>query len=72
MSEIQMDVKPELLNDHFMLPFRAIYEALGGSVRWYRNSEGKVVGVAELAMKDKNVVVEVTQDSKVLKVYNTA
>lgn len=52
-----------------MLPFRAIYEALGGQVRWYRNTEEKIVAVAEVALKGKTVTIEAVQDSTELKIY---
>ena len=69
MSQVQINPTPKLLDGSFFLPFRAIYEALGGKVWWYRNSQGKVVGCAEIALEGRKVTVEVTQDSSVMKIY---
>ena len=70
-SEKNLDQLPKIIDDHFFLPFRAIYEALGAKVWWYRNTAGKVVGCAELALRDKTVTIEVTQDSGTMKIYET-
>jgi len=55
-----------------MLPFRAIYEALGAAVRYYTNSAGKLVVVAEVELKSKTVIVEATQDDATLRTYERA
>lgn len=52
-----------------MLPFRGVYEALDGNVWYYTNTSGKLVAVSEVELKDKTVVIEATQDSSELKVY---
>ena len=40
-----------------------------GDVWYYTNTSGKLVAVSEVELKDKTVVIEVTQDSNELKVY---
>ena len=41
--EMSFDVEPMIKNDRIMVPFRAIFEALGCSVTYYKSDAGQVV-----------------------------
>lgn len=55
---------------HTMLPFRGFLQSLGATdISYYRNSQKKAVVTANIALKDRNVKIEATEGSTVLKVY---
>lgn len=73
MKTYEMPIAMQILSPgHTMLPFRGLYEALGGIVRYYKNADNRTIVVAEVALKDKTVVIEATQDSQTLKVFEKA
>lgn len=73
MNELKMPIPMQVLQTAVggstVLPFRAIYEALGGKVNWFVNNEGKTVATAEVELKDRKVMVETIEGESVLKIY---
>ena len=61
---LQFDVAPQMINGRTMVPFRAIFEALGASVDW--NQETKTV---TSVLGDKTV--KLTIDSNIMYVNDT-
>lgn len=68
-KEIKMNTPMQIIEPgHTMLPFRAIYEALGANVEWGRLPNGKVWAKATVPANKESVVVYTEQDNDIMKV----
>lgn len=63
---VTMHITP---SGYTVLPFRALYEAIGAQVSWYRNSQEKIVAVATLPFATETLVIETVQDSDQIRVF---
>lgn len=58
---MNLDVEPQMINDRVMVPFRAIFEALGAEIAW----DGET---ATATAKKGATTVEITENSNVARV----
>lgn len=66
---VNMPVPLQIINPGYtMLPFRVVFEALGGVVEWGYNTSGKIWVRGTVELKDSTVTLEMTQGDPILKV----
>lgn len=66
---IKMPVPLQIINPGYtMLPFRVVFEALGGSVDWGYNNAGKIWVRGTVELKHETVTLEMTQGDPNLRV----
>lgn len=63
-EKLSFDVPPQIINDRTMVPLRAIFEALGASVKWNQSTQ-------TVTSKKGSVTIELTINSKIMYVNNT-
>lgn len=68
-SYINMPIPLQIINPGYtVLPFRIVFEALGGTVDWGRNTDGKIWVRGTVELKYDTVTLEMVQGDPVMKV----